>query len=82
MAFQPLDNQRPILLSGSLQQNVSSVPGWQNAQTPLALTRCRPGVASNPYVIMVILVAWSWLVGLLSLAPYKCELTFVRDASA
>ena len=54
---------------------------WQSAQRTLALTGCRPVVATNPYVIMVILVAWSWLVGLLSLAPYKCELTYVLDAS-
>ena len=55
---------------------------WQSAQRTLAPTGCRPVIATNPYVIMVILVAWSWLVGLLSLAPYKCELTYVLDASA
>lgn len=55
---------------------------WQSAQRTVALPSCRPVVATNPYVIMVILVAWSWLVGLLSLAPYKCELTLVVDASA
>ena len=53
-----------------------------SVQQTLGLAGCRPVVATNPFAIIVILVAWSWLVGLLSLAPYKCELTCVPGASA